>query len=327
MPLPFKKNKFFMRKKGSILLVSSWVLSLLVIFALSSGYRAQIALKLSRYQRGGLETSCLMTAGINRAIYELEKDVNSYDTLSESWSDNEKVFSKISPQENKKEFCTVSYIDGKGNEVFGVMDEQSKIDINNSDSRVIEELFNLKGFNADAKEFSKIFREWISSSVEAQEEKKIFKNSPLSAKEELLVVLEYFYKDKPKAREVYESVENLITVYGGGKSNINTVSEDALLILSKAYAETEEEKNAAPRLAEDLIKIREEGFLKEMNGITFDAGFDLDELSLWNKISAFLDVKSDYFRINAQVVAKDTLKQVSAVFNRDAKEIIYWHQF
>jgi len=317
-----------MQRKGSILLISSWVLSLLVIFALSLGFRAQIALKLSGYQRDSLRGYFLIIAGINRAIYELKKDTNAYDALSESWSGNERVFSKISPQENEKEFCTVSYIDEEGKEIFGAMDEQSRININNSDSRVVEEVFNFKGLSSDAKEFSKLFSEWISSSVETQEEKKIFKNSPLSAKEELLIVLEYFYKDKLKAYEVYESIEDLITVYGGGKLNINTVSQDVLLIFSKAYAETEEETAAAASLAETIIKIRgEEGFFKEMAGITFDADFDLDELSLWTKISAFLDVKSDYFRIKAQAIVKDTPKQVNAVFNRDTKEIVYWHQF
>ncbi len=309
------------------MLISSWVLSLLVIFALSLGFRAQIALKLSGYQRDSLKGYFLVNAGINRALYELNKDTNGYDALSESWSDNERVFSKISPDENEKEFCVVAYLNGEGKKVYGAIDEQGKIDINTSSPKVMEELFNSKGLSTDAKEFSKLFAEWIGSSIEAGEEKKIFKNSPLSAKEELLLVLEYFYKDRSKAREVYKNIEGLVTVYSDGKLNINTVPEEVLFIFAKAYAETEEEKSAAERLAQTVVKLREEkGFFNDITSVSFDASFDVGELSLWSKINAFLGVKSNYFRINVQAAAKEASKEANAVFKRDTKEIVYWHQ-
>jgi len=316
-----------MQKKGSILLVSSWILSLLVIFALSLGFRAQIALKLSGYQKDSLKGYFLLNAGINRAVYELKKDTNAYDALSESWSDNERVFSKISPDENEKEFCTVSYVDWEGKKIYGVMDEQGKIDINNSSPKVTEELFNSRGLSTDAKELSKLLAEWISSGVETGEEKKIFKNGPLVANEELLLVLEYFYKDAARAREAYKNIEDLVTVYSDGKLNINTAPQETLLILGRAYAEGEEEKSAAERLSQNVIKLREEKrFFNDITSISFDASFDAYELSLWNKINAFLAVKSNYFRINAQIVVKEASKEANAVFKRDAKEIVYWHQ-
>jgi len=316
-----------MQRKASILLISSWVLSLLVIFALSLGFRAQIALKLSGYQKNNLLAAFLAKAGINRAIYELKEDANAYDAFSESWADNEKIFSKISPDENETEFCTVSYVDGEGRKIYGVKDEQSKIDINNSSPKVMEELFNSKGLGIDAKELSKLLKEWTSSSIEAGEEKKIFKNSPLSTNEEFLLVLEYFYKDRPKAQDAYKNIEDFVTVYSGGKLNINTVQEDVFFVLAKAYAQNEEENAAAKTIAEKIIKLRQDkGFFKDISSISFDASFDTAELSLWNKINAFLGVKSNYFRINARAAVKEVSKEVNVVFNRDKNEIVYWHQ-
>ncbi|MDD4955334.1 MAG: type II secretion system protein GspK [Candidatus Omnitrophica bacterium] len=316
-----------MQKRASILLISSWVLSLLVIFALSLGFRAQIALKLSDYQRDSLSAYFLAKAGINRAIYELSGDLNAYDAFSESWADNEKIFRKISPGENPKADSSVSYTGADGEKIYGAMDEQSKIDINNSSQKVLEELFNSKGLGDDAKGLSALLREWISSAVETEAEKKIFKNAPLSSDEELLLVLEYFYKDKLRAQEAYKGIENFITVYSDGKININTVQGDILAIFARACAQSEDETAAAASLVDKVIKLRQEKrFFKDIRGISFDASFDTSELSLWNKISAFLSVKSNYFKISAHATVKEASKEVNVIFKRDSKEIAYWHQ-
>lgn len=316
-----------MQKRASILLVTSWILSLLVVFAISMGFRARIALKLSSYQKDNLAAGFLAGAGINLARYELKKDANEYDSFTDSWADNEKMFSKISPDGSEKEYAAVYYIDNAGEKMYGVKDEQGKIDINNSGSKVIEELFASKGLAVDAKELSKLVKEWTSSSVEAAEEKKMFKNSHLSANEELILVLEYFYKDKLKAQEVYKMLEDSFTVYSSGKLNINTASKETLLILARAYAEGEEETAAAEGLADAVVRLRDEkGFLKDIASVSFDASFGASELSLWGKIRSFLDVKSNYFRIHSRAWVKDATKEATAVLKRDTDEMVYWHQ-
>jgi len=316
-----------MQKKASILLVGMWVLAMLVVFALSLGFRSRTALKISNYQRSSLNAYFVLTAGLNRAIYEIMQDTNGYDALCENWSDDEEIFSRISPSGEKKEFCTISYQNNEGKNIYGVTDEQSRININKSGPRVIEEIFNSRGLSADAKGISALFKEWVSPSVEAEEDKQIFKNGPLLASEELLPLLEYFYKDESMARQVYVNIEDLITVYGEGKLNINTASEETLYILCKAYAETEEEASAATRLAESIVKLREgNSFFNDIASVSLNAGFDAAELSLWSKINASFSVKSNYFRINAQAVSGKASKTARAVFKRDTKEIVYWHQ-
>ena len=76
-----------MNKKGSILMITLWILALLVIFTLSLGQRSLINLKLMRYQRDSLKAYYLAKSGINKAIDVLGKDENKdYDSLDESWS-------------------------------------------------------------------------------------------------------------------------------------------------------------------------------------------------------------------------------------------------
>ena len=129
------------KKNAVILILSLWVLTILVIFALGLGNRCSIALKLSRHQRDRLRTSFLINAGINLAINELETNPKEYDSLAENWANNKKIFSVISFEADKKEFCKVSYTDSNTNEIFGILDEEGKININNAAPILIEEIF------------------------------------------------------------------------------------------------------------------------------------------------------------------------------------------
>lgn len=315
------------KKNAVILILSLWVLTILVIFALGLGNRCSIALKLSRHQRDRLRTSFLINAGINLAINELETNPKEYDSLAENWANNKKIFSVISFEADKKEFCKVSYTDSNTNEIFGILDEEGKININNAAPILIEEIFISKNTGIDAKGFFLIFNEWINSKEETGEEKKLFKNEPLKTKEELLLVLEYFFQDTKKAQETYTQVEGIITVYGDGKVNINTVAKDVLYILAKAFAETDEEKQAAESLADKIIKLRDEKiFFKNISGLTANLSLETAELSLWNKISAFLIVKSNYFRIETEAFTANANKKVAAVFSQRNRAIVYWHE-
>ena len=139
--------------------------------------------------------------------------------------------------------------------------------------------------------------------------------------------MEYFFQDTKKAQETYTQVEGIITVYGDGKVNINTVAKDVLYILAKAFAETDEEKQAAESLADKIIKLRDEKiFFKNISGLTANLSLETAELSLWNKISAFLIVKSNYFRIETEAFTANANKKVAAVFSQRNRAIVYWHE-
>jgi len=315
------------RKNAVILILSLWVLAILVMFALGLGNRCSIALKLSRHERDRLRASFLINAGVNLAINELEANLNNYNSLTESWANNKKIFSSIYLTDNKKEFSKISYIDSYANETFGVLDEERRININYAPPIVIEEIFNLKNTGVDAKSLSLIFNEWVSLKSETGEEKKLFKNEPLKTKEELLLVLEYFFQDTRKAQEAYADIQDMVTVYGNGKVNVNTAAKEVLYIITKAFAETEEEKQVAENLADKIVKLRNErDFFKSISDIPSELNLETTELSLWNKISAFLIVKSNYFRIETEAFTANANKKVIAVFDQKGRTIVYWHE-
>ncbi|MBI5144843.1 MAG: hypothetical protein HZA27_01505, partial [Candidatus Omnitrophica bacterium] len=51
-----------MVKKGSVLIISLWILAILVVFAVSLAQRAAASLRLARYQRDGLKAYLLAKA-------------------------------------------------------------------------------------------------------------------------------------------------------------------------------------------------------------------------------------------------------------------------
>ena len=122
-----------MRQRGSILIVSLWILSILTIFAVSLGQRISMDVKISGFHSDRLKAFNLAKAALKRAAFEKQKELKekvSYqvDALNESWANNEQL----------KDFSlgagkfTVSY-DVLGQQEFvtlyGLMDEKSKINI------------------------------------------------------------------------------------------------------------------------------------------------------------------------------------------------------
>lgn len=317
-----------MNRKGSILIITSWILTILVIFAIGLGHRASIELKISRYQRDRLKANLLAKAAINRMIYELGKDGNNYDTPQESWANNKKIFAKIMLSQNQSDYSSVSN-DESDEKVFGAIDEERKININDANIKIIEELFTQKGFGVDSRAISQILREWVSTKKEEDESKNFFKNEKLTATQELIPILEYFYQDKERAQKVYNTIKGCVTVYGKSKINVNTASSDVLLILAYGCAQDDQQGAVAEKLVDTLIKLRQEesnkGF-KDIAGITLKANFSPAELSLFDNLIPLLTVKSNYFNIKVKGVSSNISKDIEAVFDRENKQMVFWHE-
>ena len=74
-------------KRGSILIITLWVLSLLTIFAINLGFRTRSGLHYAGHLQDRLKMYYLARAGIERAIVELMNDeTQDYDALNEPWS-------------------------------------------------------------------------------------------------------------------------------------------------------------------------------------------------------------------------------------------------
>jgi len=341
-------------KKGSILLISSWVLLILVVLAIGLGHRSSIALRLCAYQKDSLKASYLAKAGINQAIVRLKEDTSPYNSLKSVWSTgvdpitNEPFFKNVQIRDSSGEKFTVRYLYDDENYLC-IMDEERKININKAVTDpvlqfMLTRLFDFAGVeNPD--DLKNLVVKWIGVAYDNSEDPgRIFKNSELKTTEELLPILEFFYQDESnpslRARQVYGKIKDLITVYGDGKININTVDKTTLDLLIQSCKDQVEKDNPGSPMPTDLgelsAKIKE--YLDHNNGyftsitlvnrsvLGLSDSFD----NIITKLQSVSNVKSNNFRINStgEIIGKSVSKTITCVFNRDpsVNKIIYWHE-
>ncbi|MCX5715184.1 MAG: type II secretion system protein GspK [Candidatus Omnitrophica bacterium] len=332
-------------RDASVLMISLWVLVILTVLAVSVGHRVSMVLRLAQYQRDSVNAAFLAKAGISRASGIIDRDNNTYDALNELWADNEAAFKKIVFGTNADEFASVSYEVSDGGitkTIFGARDEESKINIQTASKKLIMELG--RDCFSDTVQLDKLagyIQLWRGSGDDGGavptlgEKDKDFKKGAFANPQELLVVLEYFFRDngyqdyRKKARDFFACVEDKITVWGEGKVNINTAPED---VLSKLFASlTDQDKAAA--LAADIAAQREANLRDNPSQAPFSGVDDLNIkpenkalfLSL-NPAPPVTFAKSKYFRIQAYGSCAQVRKDIVAVYNREEKKIVYWHE-
>jgi type II secretory pathway component PulK len=318
-------------KKASVLIISCWILAILVVFALSVGYRSRFSLKIANFQKNRLKAYLTAKAALSRAILELTNDMqsNNYDSLEDCWSENESVFRKIMPDKDKPEFAVVKYKDEQGKIKFGVRDEEAKININQAQQELLAQLFNEAQLQSP-QALALFVVKWVKKNSNVGD---IAKKSSLKVPEELLLVFECFYKDKAAARDNYNKIKNLVTVYGAGKVNINTASRGVLLSLANFVAslsQTDNTSSGAQTLVDALINKRESigGFRSESEITVIE---ELDPAVLLDKLKGYLTVKSHNFTIIAEGSSSGVVREIKAVYARPQSlledgRIVYWHQ-
>jgi len=336
-------------QRGAISIIALWILAILTILATGFAYRMSLELKLSGYQLERLRATYMAKAGINRAIYELEKDTtHNFDALNEPWSNNPEAFQEVNLGEGT---YTVSYPESEEGERYGLSDEERKININQAPPHVLNRLISLIAEESsspiDADGLVACIIDWRDSdSTESEpngaeepyyqslENPYHCKNGNFQATEELLLV-------KGMNPEIFSSAQDLITVYGSGKVNINTAPREVLQALG--LGQELADKILRFRLGkDDLLGTEDDGFFPTANYSQIKVRLnDFEELSpeeqsrlpYLNRLIShgLISVSSSYYRINSVGFAPErkVTKTITAVVGRTEKgpgKIAFWHE-
>ncbi len=319
-----------MNRKSQALVIILLVIISLSVLALSLGHRVSIGLRLSSYQRDRLKALYLAKAGINRAISRIISDTSlDYDSLDESWADNERVFRRIAFKDDLAEFASVSYslIDDNNETqtIYGLVDEERKININTASKELLAVLVEELGIQSEQPDIVDNILIWRGSMPDTN---KIYENSGYPCKSEKIRNIEELILVKGINFGDIEKFRKYITVYGDGKININTVPLETLKIIARSMARKQEEWGSADSLAKKIIDRRKEkGHFRNNNDIDINTTGD-DELNIFNalKEGAVFNFKSDNFFIAVSGNAGKIKRELEAVYNRKEKNIIYWHE-
>lgn len=330
-----------MNRKSQTLIISIWVLLILTVLTVSIGHQVSMALRLSRYQKDRLKAIYLSKAGINRAIVMLENDKNntSYDTPNEEWANNEEAFKKIMLNNNQDEFATVGYniidVNNQSRAIFGVVDEERKININTANHALLKALLESYGVAiTDSESLSYNIRAWRgdTNTPLVPDDAKDYQALGYACKEKSFANIEELTLVKGITSEIYNKINDLITVYPVGGTlqiNANTTTETVLTILVNSVALNPDEKNCVEAVAKDIIKQREEkSFFKTTADIEIRdvvSGTSSDE-NLYSNLKKQLITQSNNFLIEVTGNVSKIKSRVTAVYNRTAQKIIYWHE-
>lgn len=252
------------RNNGTILIITLWILAILTALSVGVAGRMGLELKLAGYYRDNIRALYAAKAAAQRVIAEKEKnDDDPYsDFLGESWADDAELFKDydMSEEFEKAEniFYSVSYDykedkDNEGIELYGMMDESSKININQMlsnpetgevNEQIKQAVMNLlmdvcKLEEPDATDKVNALLDWMDSDTAARgsnftEDETYYKdkgvanyckNRPLDSLEELLLVKGFdisilyanrFEKERSKAEQEENrryGIIDYITIY------------------------------------------------------------------------------------------------------------------
>jgi len=171
---------------GSILVMAIWLITVMAIFGVGLGRISWSAYKFAKLRSDRFRSLyAIHTIVAMSKLNRLSDETGSYDTLPEFPED-------------------VEYKSGNLKIIYSFIDEERKININNTPRSILE---NLPGMDRDK-----------ANAITNSELK------PFNIKEKLLMLDEI-------AEEDYLNMKDFITVHGDGPLNINTCSEEMLEII------------------------------------------------------------------------------------------------
>lgn len=342
--------------RGSVLVVCIWIVIILVLLALSIGRRASFEARILRYHLDRSQAFYIAQSGLERMYLEKARDEDkAYDSLSDSWSnklkeDGSPEFKDFVLGSGKFEI-QYSYHESKNKKpkkLYGMQDEQSKININMivtesgvSNDLLAEFLSLIKDIldydDRQAQELVDKFIDWVDYDDNKREYGKedysdaalSAKNKPLSRLEELLMI-DGFNLD------IFNKLSNYITIYGDGKININTAPKEVLTALGLSEESAQDiidYRNGSDMEAAtgDDLPIQDIGELQSKKAEIFkNRTLSSDDINIITRLfNARITARSYFYRANSWAVVNNVKSKISAVVKIGADKSFqyeYWYE-
>ena len=342
---PKKQFLFPLRgQKGSLLVVSLWMISILTILSISIGYHVRQKISLAdRIDRRNWLYG-LAEGGVYKSLYRIreEKEADSgYHTLNDSHTSGEGVFLNMPLGGGA---YTVSYenrdlANGTVKVLYGVEDEEGKININVVDAKIISQLFKVAaGTDEDlAGEIAYSIVDWRDSDNSlshpdygAEDDYYEDLDTPYGCKDHLFESLDELLLVRGVTPELFEKIKPYVTIYGGGTVNVNTAPKLVLrgLGMDESLADKIIEYRAGPDGEEGTT---DDGVFMQAANIAYNLdrqkGISSSDQSIISQLTSTdrLGILSNNFRIKSrgEVRQKQQTLELDVVVDWDGK-ILSW---
>jgi general secretion pathway protein K len=325
------------KNRASILIIALWSVSLLTIMAVSLGFQVRQKLILVKRLDERDKVRLIAEAGVRKAISQLNLETEEkYTSLNQKWSSNPEAFKEVAVGEG---MFSVICETGSGETRFGLVDEESKININKASVQVMARLFNLAGLDeSEAGDLASSIVDWRDEDSQLNSpgggedsyyrllpEPYEAKNAPFQALDELLLV-------KGVNENIFQKIRKYITIYGNGRVNINTAAKPVLMAVG--YSENIADRIIAFRNGKDALEATVDDNYFEATSdvaskISGTANLSQEEQAMINNIDSeqMVTVLSDNFSVTAQAKLERSkfVDEVVSVINRKG-DILYWHE-
>ena len=312
-------------KKGTILITSLWILSILSILAIGIGFRVSIEVRLSKYNMDRLKALYFAKASFYKSQAILLKNNRDYNTMRECGISLplDKELQNIFSEKLEDGAFETGYVQ-EGVNYYGMSDEERKININTAPQAVLQ---NLLG--SDKEELAASIINWRGT---AQTLKGAWDNyykslsPPYECKHANFSCIEELMFVKGMAPELFESIKDYLTVYGNpeGKVNINTASKRVMLAFGLSDG-----------VADIIIGIRNG---PDKTAATKDDGYfsgdiagqlGLPEGSDRAVLGKYFTTRSNYFRIESKGMVNRSriTSKIVCIFNKGDKKLEYYREY
>lgn len=323
------------KNKGSILIVSLWILTILTVMALGLSYRTGLELKLTRTQWDSAQLVQMAKVAAVLVSKQILDDESSPSTLNQRWSHSpDDYFEAPLKGGHYTLFNSITGNEFEDHTLYGAQDEERFININTAAEALLNNLFDLDAHVVEAiLDWRDLDNKKRSDGAERGDYLSMrppypCRNGPFESKEELLLV-------KGVTPRIYHQVADLITIHGTGEININTAPHAVLKILgmTEFLAESIVDYRRGP---DQIEGTEDDGIFKSVMEIErqlthhLDLGFE--EPGILRKIlkKKLLTVKSQTFRLEMKVRLdhQNTDKYFTLVINPQNKTqpLLSWRE-
>ncbi|MFQ5650500.1 MAG: general secretion pathway protein GspK [bacterium] len=327
--------------KGGLSITALWILALLSLLTAGLVRNAVVGLRLESYTLRATEAVWLARAGVYQAIAVLkstsaEDTVDSYHAFTQAWAYSPALFKQIRCGVG---FFEVGYSNESGRDdvrqpIYGVCDENRKININHAPA---EALLRLPGMKAEKVAALMDWRDEDNETRPGGAEANYYehnasypcKNGKFDFVEELRLV-------KGFNEEEVRQLAPWITVHGDGKVNINTAPAEVLSMLgirkevAKAITKVRQGHDDSPFTGDDIAFKVPGDLVTQLNQLI---KLKPSDQVLLNRLvsEGSLGVQSTHFTIHAVGVTLNGLvrKMISVTVQRLSDrevQIVAWNE-